>query len=345
MEEKKSIEECIAGYLSGNATEEEIRRLIGWLEAHPENSRYFQRLKNIWQVAHPAFPPDEIDVVSARARVMKEMGASTTRRTAFFHYWRQAAAILLLPLILVCAYLYKQSRSEGRNLVGYQEVFSSYGSFSKINLPDGSLAWLNAGSSLKYPTVFGPRQRDIVLKGEAFFEVESDPEHPFTVRVNGMDVIAVGTQFNVEAYPEDSVMAVTMAKGKVNVRLDAGKILPLGPGQRLGYNRKTQVSSVKKTDPYKWYAWKDGLLIFRDDSLEYVLKKLAQTFNADIRLMDRELASHSYRATFHKESLDEILRLLRLTAPIRYRESAPALDARTSFPPKRRIEVYSLKNK
>lgn len=344
MEEKKDIEQSIANYLSGCATYEDKERLISWINESPENKRYFQQSKNIWQVAHPAFTPDEIDLPEAYSRIMERVGSARSYWRTFSRYWQYTAAVLVLPLVLFSSYAYMKYMHDVSASVVYQEVFSSFGSLSKIELPDGSIAWLNAGSSLKYPTTFEPHKRNVFLKGEAFFEVESDPENPFTVEVNGVDVMAVGTQFNVEAYPGDSLMAVTMAKGKVNVKLDSGNTLSLTPGERMGYNLKTNVSRVTATDPYKWCAWKDGLLVFRDDPLEYVLKKLNQTFNADIQLRDKELASHPYRATFHKESLDEILRLLRLTAPIEYRETTPDTHSGMSVPEKRKIEVFSTRN-
>ena len=94
------------------------------------------------------------------------------------------------------------------------------------------------------------------------------------------------------------------------------------PGERASFNNLTKQCLIAKTDPYKWYAWKDGLMIFRDDPLEFVFKKIGQTFNVNITVRDSAIAKQLYRATFEHESLDEMLNLLKLTAPIQYKNTA-----------------------
>ena len=172
--------------------------------------------------------------------------------------------------------------------------------------------------------------------------MESDPEHPFIVQTDGVEVSAVGTAFNVEAYRNDSIVAVTMAIGKVNVSLGKQRVFSLVSGERMGYNVNTSSCRIEQIDPYKWYAWKDGALVFRNDPLEYVFKKIGQTFNVDIVLKDTAIAHQPYRATFQQESLDEILRLLRLTAPIQYKYSNRERGTDNHYR-KQKIEVYKTK--
>ena len=105
---------------------------------------------------------------------------SVRPKLSFLHYWQQVAAILLLPLLILSAYLYFKPASQIAET--YQELFTPYGTWSVVNLPDGSKVWLNAGSSLKYPTQFNDKQRVVSMQGEAYFEVESDKEHPFIVK-------------------------------------------------------------------------------------------------------------------------------------------------------------------
>ena len=133
-----------------------------------------------------------------------------------------------------------------------------------MNLPDGSIVWLNSGGELKYPTKFKAGERSVYLNGEAFFEVRSDKKNPFIVYTEDMEVKATGTAFNVEGYSNDTINAVTMVNGVVEVELDRSKErLNLKPGQRINYNTKRQNYRVEEVDTYKWCAWKDGKLIFR----------------------------------------------------------------------------------
>ena len=261
---------------------------------------------------------------------------SVRPKLSFLHYWQQVAAILLLPLLILSAYLYFKPASQIAET--YQELFTPYGTWSVVNLPDGSKVWLNAGSSLKYPTQFNDKQRVVSMQGEAYFEVESDKEHPFIVKTKQLTVEATGTAFNVNAYAPDHVAAVTLVKGKVAVTLDQKKTISLSPGEKIDYNLATSLYNVNKTNTYKWCSWKDGILIFRDDPLEYVFKRLGQTYNVEFILKDAELGKYSYKATFEGESLNEILRLLEMSAPIRCKEVSNRNTNNEKFE-KQRIEV------
>jgi transmembrane sensor len=295
----------------------------------------------VWEVSHPAFNPEEIDVDSAHRKVMEQIlhqnqPTSVRPKLSFLYYWQQIAAILLLPLLIVSAYLYLKPASQIAET--YQELFTPYGTWSVVNLPDGSKVWLNAGSSLKYPTQFNDKQRVVSMQGEAYFEVESDKEHPFIVKTKELTVEATGTAFNVNAYTSDNVTAVTLVKGKVAVTLDKKKTISLSPGEKIDYNLATALYNVNKTNTYKWCSWKDGVLIFRDDPLEYVFKRLGQTYNVEFILKDAELGKYSYKATFEGESLNEILRLLEMSAPIRCKEVSNRNTNNEKFE-KQRIEV------
>ena len=267
---------------------------------------------------------------------------SVRPKLSFLHYWQQVAAILLLPLLILSAYLYFKPASQIAET--YQELFTPYGTWSVVNLPDGSKVWLNAGSSLKYPTQFNDKQRVVSMQGEAYFEVESDKEHPFIVKTKQLTVGATGTAFNVNAYAPDHVAAVTLVKGKVAVTLDQKKTISLSPGEKIDYNLATSLYNVNKTNTYKWCSWKDGILIFRDDPLEYVFKRLGQTYNVEFILKDTELGKYSYKATFEGESLNEILRLLEMSAPIRCKEVSNRNTNNEKFE-KQRIEVSRIVGK
>ena len=108
------------------------------------------------------------------------------------------------------------------------------------------------------------------------------------------------------------------------------------------YNTLTNKYTLQETDPYKWYAWKDGVMIFRNDPLSYVFRRLNLTFNVDIECKDEEIGKHIYRATFKNESLEEILRLLKLSSPIVYKEKE---RNNSDLKNPRKIEVYSSKKK
>jgi ferric-dicitrate binding protein FerR (iron transport regulator) len=316
MEIGEKVKKLIVDYLSGKATREDIVNLTEWIQASPDNLSYYRKIHAIWQGLTPAFAPEDIDVDRAHAQFMKKLHRRSRFVTAL-SYWPRVAVAVAIPLLLIAIYLFA-NKPHGDLVEAYQEVFSPYGTYSKVNLPDGSIAWLNAGSSLKYPLAFTAGERAVSLSGEAYFEVQSDRDNPFSVQVKNVTIKATGTAFNVEAYKNDSLIAVTLTRGKVGIQIGRMEAFDLSPGERMGYNTHTNHCEMKKTDTYKWYAWKDGKMVFRDDPLGYVFKRIGQTFNVDIVVRDSDIAGHLYRATFEKESLDEILKLLKLSAPIQY---------------------------
>lgn len=340
-----SIEQHIVSYLSGNASPEEKEKLEAWIRANEANRSYYQQLKNIWEAGRPAFVPEQIDTEKAARRVMSRIKKQVAwYESAFVRYWQRIAAILLLPLIGSTVYLYTEI--QGNRLSSLpaplQEITVPYGTHARVTLPDNSQVWLNAGSTLRYPAFFpAGSERNVDLQGEGYFEVKSDAEHPFIVHTPRLTVTATGTAFNINAYETDSVTAVTMTKGKVRIAIGKTPAFALAPGEQVAYNQVTNRYRIQQTDPYKWYAWKDGRLIFRDDPLEYVFKRIGQTFNVDIRIEDASLARHMYRATFENESLDEILRLLKMTAPIAYNRPNREKSADNSYK-KQYIRVYRL---
>ena len=110
-----------------------------------------------------------------------------------------------------------ESRSQSAE-AEMNQLIIPYGKNSSIRLPDGTMAYLNAGSELMYPTVFGGKTREVVLIGEGYFEVAHNPEQPFVVKINGLSVVALGTIFNISAYPSDKIVETMLVQGKVVLR-------------------------------------------------------------------------------------------------------------------------------
>lgn len=343
MIEKDYIQPIITAFLSGKATDGEHRELEEWVKQSPDNNRYFQEMRNVWQTMNPAFNPSEINVFEAEKNILANIVA-TERNVArvVLLYWQRIAAIVVIPLLILCTYFYQNKNSGQYDAIEYQEVKSPHGTFSEVRLSDGTHVWLNGGTSLKYPLIFRKGERKVLLNGEGYFEVQADKENPFVVETGRITLRATGTAFNIEAYNRDSITAVTMVKGKIDVAFGSSSPVVMIPGERASFNNQTKQCIIAKTDPYKWYAWKDGLMIFRDDPLSYVFKRLGQTFNVNIELKDTTLANAPYRATFEYESLDEILRLLKMSAPLSFKQNKRVKDKNNIYE-KQTVEVYRAK--
>ncbi len=332
-----NIENIIPKIFAGEATLEEQETVRYWIEENKDNRNLFLQLKNIWDVSQPAFDPNEIDSEVAYDKVAYQLFNPKTKHGILF-YWQKIAAVIAIPLILFSGYVGFNLLNSEEPAEVYQEIFTPYGNRSRINLPDRSVVWLNAGSSLKYPVQFSGKERKVFLTGEAYFEVKSNNKNPFIVRTGEMDIKALGTEFNVKAYENDSITAVTLVNGNVRVTFDEKEAL-LMPGKKIDVNRNSSEYAIAETDTYKWCSWKDGIYAFRNDPLEDVFHRLGQIYNIEFIVKDKEVAQYIYRATFEDESLDQILNLLKISAPIKYKRSKYEKEA-DNYYHKQVIEVY-----
>lgn len=151
------------------------------------------------------------------------------------------AAFLTLPLLMISLTLGYLYFSGPEAVDCYAEVTAAKGSVIRYELPDHSVAWLNAGSTLRYPIVFRKDNRSVELKGEAYFEVQADKKRPFYVNTpDGLSVYVYGTKFNVAAYEDEELIGTVLEKGKVNVITPNQETMELLPGEQLLYNRNSR---------------------------------------------------------------------------------------------------------
>ena len=164
-------------------------------------------------------------------------------------------------------------------------VIIPYGRSSQVMLSDGTKVWLNAGSQLMYPSVFSKNQREVLLIGEAFFDVIRNEESPFIVRTDFVDIEVLGTNFDVSAYPDDRIFETILVSGSISVEIKKEGFLSgkekvvLNPNQMISLNKKEGVSKVSEVDVSVYISWKDGMLKFEKQDLSRVLRKLERYYN------------------------------------------------------------------
>jgi transmembrane sensor len=161
--------------------------------------------------------------------------------------------------------------------IEYNVLTTPRGGQFAVSLPDGSKVWLNAVSSLKYPTVFKNDQRIVELNGEAYFEVSKDASRPFVVVSGGTNVQVLGTHFNINAYTDEPQIKVTLTEGKVRVN----EATVLKPNQQAVIEKSGQVKTIE-ADLETDLAWKQQLFIFKATPLDIVMRQVARWYDADI---------------------------------------------------------------
>lgn len=175
------------------------------------------------------------------------------------------------------------SNSGASAQVTYNTIETPKGGQYQVDLPDGSKVWLNAGSSLRYPTNFNGNERSVRLAGEAYFEVAKNAKKPFRVVSNSQVVEVLGTHFNISSYIDDTSVKTTLLEGSVKVlstKSNQSKLLK--PGEQSNINYLSNSFNVQTVNTEEVIAWKNGYFLFVDEDLKSIMSKFARWYNVDV---------------------------------------------------------------
>ena len=195
--------------------------------------------------------------------------------------------------------------------LAYNTIKVPNGKRFDIILSDGTHVYLNAGSSMKYPVEFMKEgERKVFLNGEAYFDVFSDKSHPFIVNVNDTNVQALGTEFNISSYREDSMFNTVLVEGSVKVfkeGIDSQTSVILEPGYKAEWGKESKIFFVEKVDTKIYTSWLDGKLVFKNTQFKNIIKKLERHYNVTIINNNTKLNEQYYDATFDTETIEQVL--------------------------------------
>ena len=319
-------------YLQGNCTEKEFEQLLSWIREGSLTSSGKGLVQEVWEEFEPEAGPAErikynrlLDKIHHQINVNQSSNqliikkASASNRILLII--TRAAAILLLPVLALLLYTNLSDKGLYTNNLSDLEVQAPAGSRMHIELGDGTKVWLNHGSKLKYPYRFEGKNRRVYLTGEGYFVVAHNKEVPFIVGTDRLEVKATGTAFNVSAYPGDHFVETTLIEGKVILyeSNSNSEIKTLAPNECLKFNSKKNVYSLESVNTEKYTAWKDGLLIFKNDSIADIAKKLARWYNVEVEITNEKVKEFTCTATFTDETLPQVLELMTLAAPVSYK--------------------------
>lgn len=309
----KTIHTLISKFF-GNDLPEAVRYVFGkWFVGGTHQQEKEEAMLELWEQV-----PAEAD-----GRTIQELNKLHDRiqinsrpaiRQSIYRRMVRVAAILLLPLIgAASAYLIMQHEP---NVLepAWTECFVPNGERKQITLSDGSEVWLNSGSLLVYSAKFEGSQRSVYLNGEASFRVAKDPEKPFIVKTGHMEVEALGTVFNVEAYSDSELTIATLEEGKVRVDTDMEKGEPiiLRPDEQVVYNNQLKTISKVIVDAGKVLQWKHGYLTFQGASFDYIVKTIERRFDVTINYETGKFAGRSFTMKFRPdEGLNQVLDILK----------------------------------
>lgn len=333
------IDQLIASRLLGTITSDDSQLLDVWVAEKVENQRYFSEQKRLWNLFEMHQKMQKIDERKAYQKISSQL--FSRKKIGLFTYVQRIAAILLLPVMIVSAiYIFSEKTDRKQHAMVYNTAETPLGMRSSLTLPDGTKVWLNAGSKLSYPVNFSDKFRAVSLEGEAYFEVKEDKKWPFVVHSGNMNIVVTGTIFNCNAYPENEQIQTVLVEGQVTVMNESATVSKvLQPNEMASFNNTNQEISQNKINPEKYIAWKNGKLMFREDKMNLVVEKLERWYNVEFEIKDKEIVDYIYTATFVDESLDQVLKMLSLSAPIRYSVSVRSKLGDQTFE-KQTVKLY-----
>ena len=303
-------------YLNERATAEERSQVDAWLSEDLANSEILQQVARIYHAQRTRQRIKKRNPQKALHRVQKRI-AQRSRRIIIKHI---AVAASLFIGMLGTASLVRQNRQPELtpHLI---TVYTNAGMRSNLTLPDGTVVYMNAGSTLVYPSQYDKDERRVQLSGEAYFKVAPNSERPFVVSAAGdkLKIRVTGTEFNLQAYENEEIAQITVMEGSVQLVIDGKKgSVPLTPSEMATYNIMDSQLILEKVNTAHVSAWMRNLLIFKDTPMPEVLRKLSHFFTVDFDVTDDIIRDYTFTGTFENRPLFQILEYMKISSKIEY---------------------------
>lgn len=312
--------ELLIKFVIGLCSQEEKNEIMQLLEKDENLQKEYAELKNVYALSR-SFSDDNSDEFASDYKPIRKK----INRLRFSSILRYAAVLILA----FCSggVIFYQLPLKGTTTDGLKDGIKTMfivplGQTAEVILPDSSKVFMNSGSTLSYSPDFDPRNRNVELNGEAFFDVKKDPLHPFIVKTSLVNIKVFGTSFNVEAYNDKSQeVNTTLISGKVVIEsLTNKKLAELTPGMMGSYKKANQALSLSKVDINLYTSWKKGLLTFSNVPLQTITGKLERWYNVEIIYLNPMLKKLHYSGAILKNKpIDQILEVMKITANIQYK--------------------------
>ncbi|MDH6342589.1 transmembrane sensor [Parabacteroides sp. PFB2-12] len=309
--------DLLIAHLKKEADEEAEEALLIW-RTQADNHILYNEIASLWEEIikeSAAYNPDTDyywKQLEMRMEAMEKKRRTLSIPLRNIRIAMAAASVLLLVAISSSYFITKKYFQPAVSLQTYKALNGK----SQMILPDGSVVWLNVGSTLTYETAF-LKNRRIDLEGQALFEVERDEKHPFVVSTGDVTVEVLGTRFHVEAYPTDEEIRVALLEGRVEVSAFEQAFV-MDPGEVVAFDRHSRSLSKIEGDVVFESFWADDSYTFDAKPLSYICRYLERWFNIDIELDPAIADSQVYTFTITDEPLETILQIMSRINPIQY---------------------------
>lgn len=307
--------DLIAKFLRDEASEQEIGILNAWRSESAENEKLFLEIKNNWGKVGEYKTDVVFDKKNAWKNIQNKIQAETKViplnpvPKSRYGVLLRIAAVFVIGLFATWA-IYTSLKEPGQLLAVTGDNRAA------VKLSDGSTVWLNSNSSLNYPESFSGTKRTVQLKGEAYFEIEKNPDMPFIIENDEFNVQVLGTSFNIFSHEKAQEIIVSVRSGKVSFKNKTNEELILVKGETGVINRSDRTLLKKENTDPNFLSWKEQKLEFNDTPFSTVCLNLKSYFGYDFVVQNKSINNCRLTASFKNPTLDEVLEVLKNTLNI-----------------------------
>ena len=325
--------ELLHRLIAGTTTEEENRQLMEWFRQCASKEEFFMLFETAWKESPDEMPRDVQERMYRRlSRELDEKKTKTILLRSRFSWkvWPQIAVACIIIVLGLVNYRMndKQKQLSTQNFT----VLAEKGQRAFITLPDSTKVWLNSDTKISYPADYGLKERNVTLVGEAYFEVAKNPDKRFIVEAKGMQVEALGTSFNVNAYQNDNKIIASLFSGSVRVSYDR-HVAILKPHESVKVDLLNRSFSRYKDESMQNIAlWRKNEITFDGESLEEITHIMSRLYNTTICIEDESLKKVCYIGTIRNNNLENFIDIINLTTPIVYENKGDTVFLRKRVP-------------
>jgi ferric-dicitrate binding protein FerR (iron transport regulator) len=310
MQTDQRLQYLVRQYADNLITSEEMTELFSLIADSRRDEKFNKEFLAIWNSIHPEEQLNLIDEDRLFSDIERKISDSPVRQSRFM--WTRAAAILLVALSagVIYFFLYGSKSAEIKNMPVATANQLTHSSHSLIKLPDGSSVLLNNNSTLDY-TTFTKDSREVILSGEAYFDIARDKKHPFIIRTGKLHTTVLGTAFNIRAYPEENDVTVTVTRGKVEVEMEDKTLGIITPNQQISFNKQNGSTVQQQVHADSILVWKQNDLVFDNTNFEEAAVIISNRFNVTVTFANELLKNCRFTASFLNENnIDQVLTVL-----------------------------------
>lgn len=316
MNETEIMQELAFAYFAGKISKADEKKLFEFIQKEEQNYQQFKDWERAWMLSEKEDLRTAREWESLQCRIRTHEAVNPMISKSGSDLWRWAVAIAAMFVLIAGGTWVVLNTTTFMNKAQYIVFEAPYGEKSKMTFPDGTVVWLNAGSSLKYSNKYNTDDRVVELEGEGYFEVAKKKKIPFVVHTRGYDVVVKGTKFNVTAYPEDSNITTTLMEGAVEL-LKEKQHIAMKPGESVTLNVMSGKFTLTKVNPGVSKAWSENRIEYDNISLRELAAKLSRQYDVKIHLLTEEVGDKRFSISLrNQETIGEVMSALKEIIPI-----------------------------